>query len=314
MLTRYEIALFAAILGGHYLFKRRRLPFWLISTAAIFLVWLAFAWFTFGHVIPRSAVAKLAEVQGYSFAVGALIWWQVYALQSGWYYVLVPLLLLGIYSAGWNRSHQPMYQLILIWTLVYFVAAALTAGTFTWYYGPLIPGLAILLAWGIEQLARFLGKLLGKVRVVNRQQILQAGALAVITLGIVLLQLTSWSQGWHLYRDQVVDRRYVSYRQVADWLNQHIDGETSLAANEVGVLGYYTDDVTIINLYGLVTPGLIPWLTFGRAEVLDRAVNMYTPDYVLINGQDLFQVLQSHPEYEPVERFGEGTYVLYVKR
>ena len=30
--------------------------------------------------------------------------------------------------------------------------------------------------------------------------------------------------------------------------------------------------------------------------------------------QDLIQVLQSHPEYEPVERFGEGTYVLYVKR
>ena len=80
------------------------------------------------------------------------------------------------------------------------------------------------------------------------------------------------------------------------------------------MLGYYTDDVTIIDLYGLVTPGLIPWLTFGRAEVLDRAVNMYAPDYVLINGQDLIQVLQSHPEYEPVERFGEGTYVLYVKR
>jgi hypothetical protein len=316
ILTRYELAIFAAILGLHYWLKQQRLPWWLISAAGVVTLWLVYAWLTFGHVIPRSAVAKLVEDQGFSFAMGVLLWWWTYVMQSAWYYLFIPLLLLGSYSAVRNRSHEPAYGLVLIWSAVYFAVAAFIAGTFVWYYGPLIPGLAILLAWGVDQVARMVGKLSNSIRGAPYQETWQPAILAVLALGLILLQLSSWGKGFVYYQDQVVDVRYVNYRQVADWLNRHTtaDRQVSLAVSEIGVLGYYTDNLKIVDLYGLVTPGLIPWLRSDRAELLEEAIRLYAPDYLLIDAIEMKTLLQHRSDYEPIEEFDNGTYILYVKQ
>ena len=72
-LTRYECILFATLLGVHSWHQRKRAPTWLLATALVCLPWFVYAWSTFGHVIPHSALTKLADHaagHGYPFAIG----------------------------------------------------------------------------------------------------------------------------------------------------------------------------------------------------------------------------------------------------
>ena len=104
------------------------MPIWLGATAAIFIIWVLFAWYTFGNIIPQSAVAKLTEDEGYPFAVGAIIWWGVYGTQSFWYYTFPFIVLLGLYAVFRTKSPPEAYVILLIWTGVYFFAASLVDG------------------------------------------------------------------------------------------------------------------------------------------------------------------------------------------
>jgi len=313
VLTRYETALFAGILAVHFLIKHRRIPFWLMPTAVLFLAWALFAWYTFGDVIPQSASAKLVAEMGCPFALGVLMWWRIYAAQTAWYHLLIPLVLFGAYMAIRSKRHERASMLILLWSVVYFIGASLVAGSFPWYYGPLMPGLSILLVWGIEFLARLVSELLSRFQATRPfTSTLQAGILTVASLGLLGLFLSSWIKEGVLYQGQVVEARYVAYREAAEWLNHHASADQTLATPEIGVLGYYTD-MKIIDLYGLVTPSLIPWTARGVRETLLEAIELYEPDYVLTDKEPLIGFLQESPGYEPVQRFGEGVYILYEK-
>jgi len=314
ILTRYETTLFAGLLGLHFLLRHRKLPVWLASTLALSTIWIIFAWYTFGSVIPQSALAKvtvLTSGDGYPFYLGAIIWWLVYSTQTAWYYVLLPLALLGGYLAFRSKRREQGYVLILAWSGLYFVAASLIAGSFSWYYGPLIPGFAILLVWGIEFLARLVSRLFSQFHFdVRWVQTFYVIVFVLMTFGIVILQISSWTKGWVNYRGQIVDSRYIQYREVAKWLDRYASRDETLATREIGVLGYYAG-MEIIDLYGLVTPDLTSWLAHGDAEALRKAVELYAPDYLLV---DQNEPVDKSLGYEPTQRFREGTYILYRKK
>jgi len=312
ILTRYETAIFACILGLHYLVTQRKLPFWLSGTAIIFLGWVIFAWTTFGDVIPLSAKAKVTVLNagdGYPFALGAVIWWLVYSGQMSWYYFYLPITVVGFYvllTQWWQEEIS--YRLILVWTVVYFVVASFLAGSFTWYYGPLIPGLAILVVRSVEFLTKMVAKRLTLSTPARSQQ-----AMLVITIAMVMLQVVSWSRGWVNHEGQIIDHRYATYRAAADWLNLHAEKEATLATTEIGIIGYYTP-LKIIDLWGLVTPELLPWLAQGRVQTLNKAIEVYTPDYIFVHELILIEVLQSSPDYQVVADFGNGDYILYENK
>jgi 4-amino-4-deoxy-L-arabinose transferase-like glycosyltransferase len=316
ILTRYETVLFAGLLGAHFLVRRRKLPLWLLVAMLLLVPWLIFAWSKFGQIIPHSAVAKLAENavgHGYPFAVGAILWWRIYVAHSPAYFLLLPLVLLGAYSALRNKLQNQPYMLLLAWSVIYFVAASLVAGSFPWYYGPLIPGLSILLVWGAEFLVRFLGTLLGvSPSLRTRVHDMQVGSLGIITLGIVALQLSSWTNPWVLTQGRVQDGRDVYLRQVAAWLRQNATEHDSLAAEEIGILGYYVD-MRIVDLLGLVSPELQPFLEHSRAETLTRAIEIYVPGYVLACNPDLLRLLRASDRYEPVQTYRDRECILYTR-
>jgi hypothetical protein len=316
LLTRYETALFAGLLGVHFLVRHRKLPLWLLVTALLFLPWLLFAWHTFGQIIPHSAVTKLEAStagRGYPFAVGAILWWRVYAVERAGHLLLFPLVLLGAYSAVRNKLQNQPYMLILAWSVIYFSAASLVAGSFSWYYGPLIPGFSILLVWGAEFLARGVGSLLGlSVSLRSLVPAVQTGILGLITLGIVVLQLSSWTNSWVLTQGRAQDRRDVGFHQVAAWLREHATEQDSLVAEEIGYLGYYTN-MRIIDLHGLVTPELQPWLEHSRTETLARAVEQNEPSYVIACRRDYINQLQNSNHYRPVQTFRNDECTLFAR-
>lgn len=314
MLTRYETVLLALILGGHYLVRRRRIPFWLISTAALFSVWAIYAWRAFGSVIPQSTAAKLVAETGYPFPVGAIIWWRIYADEQGWYDLVLPTVLFGFYAIlRGNVMREKGYRLVLVWTGVYFAGASLVAGSFPWYYGPLMPGLSILLIGGLSFQAALLELLLRRLCATKRlAHLVHRGALLAIATALVGLQLSSWATGWVTYEGRVVDRRLVVYRELTDWLNVHGSSHDTIAAAEIGVLGYYTE-MRIIDLYGLVSPALMPWSARDLNETVDTAVELYAPDYIVAHTKRLDEFLERFPEYVPVQGFGSDVPVLFER-
>ena len=308
VLTRYEAVLFVGMLGVYYLVRYRRIPTWLLPGVALILPWFLYAWSTFGSVLPQSALSKLgAQDAGYgvSFARGAVIWWGGYGSLSTWYFALSPLVLVGAYSLLRDRRCNLAYWLVLAWSGIYFAAASLTAGSFSWYYGPLIPSFCILLAWGCDFMSGFPEATLARVRSVPLLgQTVRKGTFAVFVLGLVILQVSSWSNNILQYEDQIVDGRSIRLREVIEWLNQEASSDESLAAGEIGVVGYYTD-MRIIDLHALVTPELQPWIQLDPAEKLGKAVELLEPDYI-INFK--------HKEYEPVQSFHDGANVLYKRK
>lgn len=313
VLTRYETILFAGILATHFLITRKQIPFWSVITAGLFLTWAVFAWRTFGSVIPQSVSAKLVAERGCPFALGAVMCWGIYVAQTAWYSLFLPLVMLGSYVAIRSKTGEQASIFILIWSIVYFIGASLVAGSFPWYYGPLIPGFAILVVWGIEFLVKLSSSLLSYLHLTEHLvQVLQTSILITLTLSLTGLELSSWPKVGEIHRGQVVDARYVIYREVAEWLNHRASDDESLATAEIGVLGYYTD-MKIIDLYGLVTPSLTPWSAQDLRDTLRQAIELHAPDYVLIK-QFLVEPLEEFPEYEPVPKIGRDDGLILYER
>jgi len=313
ILTRYETAIFGGILGVHFFTRRKQLPFWLILSALLVAIWLAFAWYRFGNLIPNSAQVKLVEKEGYAFATGLLIWWAIYANQSFWYYALAPLILLGSYTIIRFKKLTSGYALILIWTIMYFSVASLVAGSFSWYYGPLMPGLAILIVWGVIFGAQLVGQLVYLPKWNLARSSIAAGLSVLVIGGLLMLQIFSAVTGWVKHEGRIIDSREILYRDIVEWLQQNADHNQSLAAGEIGILGYYSH-MRIIDLRGLVTPSLLPALLQGRVATLKEVMASYKPDYLLTDEEVLIKAMLHYPHYRPVQTFREGTYILYKRQ
>ncbi len=54
-----------------------------------------------------------------------------------------------------------------------------------------------------------------------------------------------------------------------------------MIADRIGYIGYFTN-MRIIDLAGLVTPSLLPWVSAGAEEMLRQTLTLYAPDYVII--------------------------------
>jgi hypothetical protein len=310
LLIRYETILFALIFAVHFIIKRKRIPWRLATGFPLCLVWAVFAWCTFGSIIPQSAAAKLVSKR-LPFLLGAFVYWWLHVNHNAFSLLLAPLIAMGGYSAVRIQERRPGFLLILIWSIVYLFAASFVAGAFPWYYGPLIPAVAILTVWGSELLVGLSCSLFRCVRPHargNRQvhSILLVGVLIVLTA----VQIDLWTTVGTVHLGRRVDPRYTVYREAANWLNQNTQESETLATPEIGILGYYTN-MRIIDLYGLVTPSLTPAQEEPISKTLERAIALYSPDYVITDKESLLQHLEQSSLYQPVRSFGGDDHVLY---
>jgi len=309
LLLRYETILLAFILAGHYVLKERRLPVWLAAGLPLSVAWSLFAWFTFGGLIPQSASAKLAA-RRLPFLVGALVYWRLYVSHNPLYAPVVPLVALGGYRAIRTWYRRLGFSLILVWSIVYFVAASLVAGAFPWYYGPLVPAFAILAVWGTDMLVSLAAPFLNRWTMCDQPKRAAHSVLMVVVVAIMALQVDLWAVPGTAHRGRRVDPRYTTYKEVSKWLNENAEKRDTLATPEIGVLGYYTD-MRIIDLHGLVTPRLAPRHDEDVSRTLERAIALYSPDYVMASNDRLVEELERSSLYEQVRTFGGGSYALY---
>lgn len=72
--------------------------------------------------------------------------------------------------------------------------------------------------------------------------------------------------------------------KIAKWVSENIDSDTGLAVNDIGAIGYYTDN-KLIDMAGLITPELFDYRKLEMQEGLDSLESLYKRNnvgYVII--------------------------------
>jgi len=219
-----------------------------LGLGALLLPYLLFNLRLAGTPFPNTFYAKQAEYAG----------WQarsiVYRLGSGLLQLCAgPLLLLlpaiGIQALAAAKSRSTPILAALIWALSYMGLYVLRLPPYQ-HARYLIPAMPILLVLGFLGLLRF-------------RDMQWPGAKHWIlnwawSTGLVMTQLGFWILGARAYAADValIQTEMVS---TASWVASNVRPDAVVAAHDIGALGYF-DDHALIDLAGLVSPEVIPFI------------------------------------------------------
>lgn len=220
----------------------------------VFALWCAYAWPTFGRILPDTLSAKMIQGQtSHKEVFGPACLWR-WAWNSWWSrprpaflrYAYWGLLAVGMAYAVWNRSR---WLLLLAWGAAYVAGyTLLRVGAYAWYQYPPYMVWIIFVALGTAGTIRCLLSVKGRARI---PAIMAAGLLVAVVVG---LQFHPRS-----VLGYTGDPRAPLYHDLCRWLRENTDPSDSVAYAEVGYLGFYTDN-PIIDLLGLTTPDILPYL------------------------------------------------------
>lgn len=260
ILTRPEgLGLAALVLAGLFLFprpsgwpqvrQRSVLAGTTLAVLALVLVpYLMFNLDVSGSLWPNTFYAKQTE---YRSALGPItrLWRVLSPTLVGAQVLLLPGLFFAVYRLV--RRRQWAAGLPLAWWSGFLLVYALRLPVgyqHGRYLMPTIPVLLLYGTWGTASLLRPRSRQL-PVRVLSR----------ALPASIALLALVFSLRGAVAYRDDVA---FIENEMVATarWLEQNTEPGDLLAVHDIGAVGYLVDR-PLLDLAGLITPEVIPFMT-----------------------------------------------------
>ena len=241
----------------------------------VVLVWSVYAWSTFGYILPNTLSAKAAQRSAghwESFSHRLLqdwlpTWGRQFAF-SPWPRLNLWWILASI-GLGVVLLKKRQWLILVIWMSFYTAGyAILDVAGYWWYQLPILFVVQLLVALGLAAVEELATTLDGKANLLGH-------ALAIV-LVVAVTTLLARPRVTAILRG-TGDLRASSYLALADWINENTDPAQSIAYLEIGYLGYHTDN-RIVDLMGLVTPGISPYIAEG-----DFASGFwaYEPDYFI---------------------------------
>ena len=283
ILTRPEgLGLAGLVLIGLLLFPRpagwpeARMRLMLAGTALVVLSlvlvpYLFFNLQTSGSPWPNTFYAKQVE---YRSGLGPLarLWNVLSPTLVGAQVLLLPGFFFVAYRLVQRRRWSAL--LPLAWWAGFLLVYALRLPV-TYQHGrytmPTIPLLLIYGVWGTAALLRPRSPHL-PIRVLSR----------ALPPAVALLALLFWARGALAYRDDVA---FIENEMVATarWLEQHTEPGDLLAVHDIGAVGYLLDR-PLLDLAGLITPEVIPFMTDAErllAWMLEEGADyaVFFPDF-----------------------------------
>lgn len=248
---RPDAGVMAAVSGLFEWLRARRFPLRLLGSflvaaacAAVVLQWCA------GSIVPQSLQVKLAEATQPLLAVAPPFWTALFRWVGriwGWFFVpLGVLALLGwVHLLGRRRTDALRVLLPAVAMLVFYPIIGVTFAP--WYL--VFPMLSLTF-----------GAAVAVAEAVRRSRRLGLAAVALAVLSAVPPVL--W-EARHL--DRFPDPRAAPMMAAGRWISARACPRDQVAAIEVGFLGYACDQ-PIMDLFGLVSPDVLPALTRGSID------------------------------------------------
>jgi len=286
-LVRGDAVLMGASMLIYDTLARRRL-YWrlIIPAVGIPAVWYLFATLYYGSPFPATLQAKTAQGEfdwlGQHFLSGFANYWHTWLTDYSRLFYLFPILIiLGVAQALWSER---LWLILIMRDALYITAFYLLGVTFAeWYYAPLMPGLALLAARGVQFVADEIAKL--ATRIIKRGNLPQglsigAAAVLILTLLATLYPVTADIIAGHPnWKAQV-------YPPAARWLAKNTNASANLATIDIGHLGYWSGR-QMIDIVGLAQPDVAAHIAEGD---FGYAIQHYQPDMVLIGATWLPEV------------------------
>jgi arabinofuranosyltransferase len=259
----------------------------LFATAVILVPYLAFNLRTAGTVFPNTFYAKQTEYQ-IDWPLPIRFWSVLSSTLVGGQVLLLPGFVYVAYRLVRHRKWPA--TLPLLWWLAFLTTYALRLPVNYQHGRYVIPTIPLLLLYGIWGTALLLRPhsphLL--VRVLSRG----------VPVAVAVLALLFWVRGALAYRDDVgfIDGEMVA---TAHWLNQNTSRDDRIAVHDIGAVGYWTDR-PLLDLAGLITPEVIPFMTDAeqlKSWMLQRgaAYAVFFPDF-----SPTYTQLAADPGFEAV--------------
>jgi hypothetical protein len=261
ILARPDALLLAAVLGGHHLWRERRLPLRSIAVAVLVVgPWLVFSWLKFGVLIPTSATVKVAQ--------SSIGWWAklppfaiAAATYSSMWPLALPLCLVSLLPERvLPRSPGFAVQAVIAYGLLHAAAytAMHVAAGYVWYYAPINLAYALGVPVGASRAATALAGWVQRRRgspeaLRSLPQVAVVGLAAIFGTGALTVALL-------LPRQYRLSREY----QVAtSWIQSQSTASDVVATAEIGYVGYWLDR-SLLDPYALIHPAAIPRVRRGE--------------------------------------------------
>lgn len=306
LITRPDTILLAGLIALDYFIRviRKQVRWnWLAVLALLLipLLWYGYATLQFGTPIPHSVQAKLGAyrlppeaalirlLQHYTTPFMADRWFGA-AIAVGSGLLLYPF----FYLVGAKKLFQFDSKSlgIMIYPWLYLVVFAIANPLiFRWYLTPPLPFLffGILLGVGI-----FFSTILSSSRL-KLPSFIQKGLLIIL---VIVLPFGSLLGNWQIHPDHGLDRPApgmawyeleLLYQNAAQIVKPYLTPDTTLAAGDVGVLGYNTQ-VRILDTVGLNSPEALDYYPLDKKYyVTNYAV---APDLIIDQQPDLVVLLE----------------------
>lgn len=267
------------------------------------LAWLVFATLYFGSPIPHSVQAKLGAYRlGPEEGLVRLL--QHYATPFHWQNwagsaaaVGVGLVLFTFLSfAGIFRAVKTESRLsgwaVYPW-LYLIVFAAANPLIFRWYLTPPLPAYFFFIFVGLQDI-------LTRLTTMRRAKPAPAWLRGLLALLLFAPMFAGLLSEWRLHPDHGPNRPApemafikleLLYRQAAEEIAPRLSGQSTLAAGDVGVLGFYTP-ARILDLVGLNSPEALQYYPLDKEYyVINYAV---APEMILDQKPDALIILEAY--------------------
>ena len=262
----------------------------LLALGAILAPYVAFNLRTAGSIFPNTFYAKQAEYQIHLSPL-ARFWRVLSPTLVGAQVLLLPGFGYAIYRLVRRGADSMAHAALpLLWWLGILLVYAWRLPV-DYQHGryamPSIPFLILYGTWGTAELLRPRSPHLW-LRVLSRS--------APATLA--LLALLFWVRGAMAYRDDVgfIEGEMVA---AARWLNEHTTPADRIAVHDIGAVGYLTDR-PLLDLAGLITPQVIPFITDAEQLVNWMAEQGATYAVFFPDFSPTYARLAADPRLQPV--------------
>lgn len=256
-------------------------PLKLIAVALLVYAPLAlFLTSQFGSPLPTTLQTKSAQAiagltgfyPGTTYPEGALLLLQALAQQSP-LFVFVPIAIgLGVYriiqlSVAAAQTHRWRWALHVpfawpvAWAVLHFCGYTLIGvAPYVWYYAPMLPGLACLMALGVD----WVGAQFPRRGIADQVLItLVVLPLLIGDLGIIrVLQGATPPDPSQLASKLLPETKVNIYRRAGEWLNANTPPNATVGVTELGVMGYFAQR-QINDFLGLTQPSRLSAIRRG---------------------------------------------------
>jgi hypothetical protein len=213
--------------------------------------YIAFNWITSGFLFPNTFYAKQAEFADILAQTPLPV--HLFDLLTITFIGAEVLLAPGFLLAAWLIVKERRWDAGLLlgwWLAIALVYTVRLPSTFQHgrYEMPMIPGTIILGLWGTWRLQGYL-----------RGEAVRRVATRSWKIAFPLLLVVFWLRGaTAIAADaEIMDCMVV---KTAQWLETNTQPNDIIAVHDIGAAGYYLRDRTLLDLAGLITPDVIPFI------------------------------------------------------